>query len=130
MNAAINVNVSVAVTASHAIAASAPMVISRTMSPPHVPFGRPGQNIPKSRLDPVTHVTGRDGFARAEKPHGIEARRLRAAPDLNCGHNSAQFPPLSSPLRRAVVAEESPQRLSRVAGRGLETVPRVMGHSG
>ena len=51
MNAAINVNVSVAVTASHAIAASAPMVISRTMSPPHVPFGRPGQNIPKSRLD-------------------------------------------------------------------------------
>ena len=59
MNAAINVNVSVAVTASHAIAASAPMVISRTMSPPHVPFGRPGQNIPKSRLAPVTHITGR-----------------------------------------------------------------------
>jgi hypothetical protein len=96
------VNVSVAVTASHAIAASAPMVISRTMSPPHVPFGRPGENIPKSRLDPVTHVTGRGGFARAEKPHGIEARRLRAAPDLNCGHNSAQFPPLSPPLRTAV----------------------------
>jgi hypothetical protein len=34
MNAAINVNVSVALTASDAIAVSAPVVISRTMSPP------------------------------------------------------------------------------------------------
>jgi hypothetical protein len=32
-----------------------------------VPFGPPEQNIPKSRLDPVTHVTGRDRFARARK---------------------------------------------------------------
>ena len=109
MNVPINVNVRVALTASHAIAVSAPVVISRTMSPPHVPFGlkdsRPQQHNPKSRLDPVTDVTGRDGSARAPKnPHGIEARRLRATPDLNCGHNSAQFPPLSSPLRRVVVA--------------------------
>jgi hypothetical protein len=36
MNAAINV--SVAVTTSHAIAASAPVVSSRTMTPPRVPF--------------------------------------------------------------------------------------------
>ena len=62
MNAAINVNVTVVVTASHATAISAPAVISRTISPPHMPFGlknaRPGHNTPKSRLDPVTDVTG------------------------------------------------------------------------
>jgi hypothetical protein len=51
MNAAINV--SVAVTTSHAIAASAPVVSSRTMIPPRVPFWPPkmftrGQGISKA----------------------------------------------------------------------------------
>ena len=81
MNAAINVNVSVALTASDAIAVSAPVVISRTMSPPHVPFGlkgsRPQQHNPKSRLDPVTDVTGRDRFVRALKNPRSAASELR-----------------------------------------------------
>src|SRR5262249_36132497 len=87
----INVNVSVAVTASHPTATSTPVVISRTMSPPHVPFGlkdaRPRQNIPKNPLDPVTHVTGATAFASAQsgkkKPYRVEARHLRAAPDFS-----------------------------------------------
>jgi|SRR5262249_33590332 len=89
MNPAINVNVSVAVTASHPIATSAPAVISRTMSPPHVPFGQrcsPVTKYPKKPAGPCDVRHRCDGSAQAGKekpPHRIEARHLRAAPDFS-----------------------------------------------
>jgi len=62
------------------------------------------QDISKSRLEPVTYVTGRALPARnleRKIPQNRGARRLRTAPDFSdCGHNSARFPPLSSPQGR------------------------------
>src|SRR5262245_22268384 len=98
MNAEINVNVSVAVTASQPIARIAPRVILLTIRHPRVPYGRSRKSIPKAWRNVVRRVPDRCGFARGEFLRRIEARRLRAAPDLNCGHTSAQFSPLSSPL--------------------------------
>jgi hypothetical protein len=76
MNAAINVNVSVAVTASHATAISTPVVISRT-SEPSPPAVRPQKRSPSKKYPkkPAGPCDGRhrcDGFARARKnPRGI-----------------------------------------------------------
>jgi hypothetical protein len=80
MNAAINV--SMVATTSHPIAASTPVVSSRTM----IPFAgailaskrhSPLHSISKRGLEPVTYVTGRDRFASPQsgkkKPHRIGA---------------------------------------------------------
>jgi hypothetical protein len=93
MNAAINV--SMVVTTSHPIAASTPVVSSRTM----IPFAgailasrsiRPRTNISKRGLEPVTYVTGRDltkaGGVIILQPDGAQTARgnfiTKGVPDM------------------------------------------------
>jgi hypothetical protein len=67
---------------------------------------RPRTRYLKSRLEPVTSVTGRDGFASAQsgkKPPQNRGAPPPKAPDFSdCGHNSARFPPLSPTFCRPV----------------------------
>ena len=88
------------------------------------------QDIPKSRLEPVTYVTGATALParnlERKTPHRIGPRRLRPAPDFSdCGHNSARFPPLSSPLRRAMVACAEGRLAGGIRRRVSEAIGRV-----